>query len=111
MTEEQFYGHHHMEAYLEKEIFKGYKNGTFIDVGAHDGVTGNNTLFFEKFRGWRGINFEPLPHVYQKLVANREKCVNLNVAVSDKDGEAEFSAIRDTRRLYQVLKARMIIAI
>lgn len=39
------------DRYLDENIFKGFRNGTFVDVGAHDGLTINNTLFFEKERG------------------------------------------------------------
>ena len=30
---------------LEKYVFKGHKNGFFMDVGAHDGISINNTLY------------------------------------------------------------------
>ena len=43
-----FHSQFNQDAYLEKYVFKGYKNGIFMDVGAHDGVTINNTLYFEK---------------------------------------------------------------
>ena len=39
----------YQDKYLEENIFKGYKNGVFIDVGAHDGISINNTLYFEKY--------------------------------------------------------------
>jgi FkbM family methyltransferase len=78
------------DLFLDKEIFKGYRNGIFVDVGAHDGVTINNTLFFEKERGWTGINCEPLPEVFSKLQHNRPNCENLNVAINETDGTAEF---------------------
>lgn len=37
--------YHSQDQYLEENIFKGHKNGFFVDVGAHDGKTINNTLF------------------------------------------------------------------
>jgi FkbM family methyltransferase len=78
------------DEYLETQIFKGYKNGVFVDVGAHDGVTINNTLYFERQHDWTGINVEPLKQVYDKLVINRPKCHNINCAVSNQNGTAEF---------------------
>lgn len=78
------------DKYLEENIFKGFKNGLFIDVGAHDGITINNTLFFEKYHNWTGINIEPIKAVYDKLVVNRPNCINLNCAVANNDGYAEF---------------------
>jgi FkbM family methyltransferase len=75
---------------LEKHIFKGFKNGVFVDVGAHDGVTYNNTLFFEKNHEWIGLNIEPIPSVFQSLVQNRPSCINLECAVTDTNGSEKF---------------------
>ena len=33
-----FYSQDNQDKYLETHIFKGYKNGFFIDVGAHNGI-------------------------------------------------------------------------
>jgi FkbM family methyltransferase len=78
------------DEFLEKNVFKGFKNGVFIDVGAHDGVHINNTLYFEKYNNWSGINIEPIKSVYDRLVVNRPKAINLNCAVCNSDGTAEF---------------------
>lgn len=37
------------------EIFKGKRDGFFIELGAYDGLTQSNTAFFEFSRGWRGV--------------------------------------------------------
>ena len=86
----QFYSQYSQEQSLENCIFKGFKNGTFMDVGAHDGVDLNNTLFFETTHNWKGINVEPIKLVYDRLVTNRPNCININCAVSDCNGNAEF---------------------
>jgi FkbM family methyltransferase len=78
------------DSYLENNIFKGYKNGFYVDVGAHDGIRINNTLYFEKYNNWRGINIEPNKKVFDKLVINRPNDINLNCAVCNNDGETEF---------------------
>ena len=78
------------DQYLENQIFKGHKNGFFVDVGAHDGISINNTLFFEQMHGWSGINIEPIPSVYNKLQKNRASCINLNCAINDTEGEIDF---------------------
>lgn len=85
-----FNSQQNQDKFLEDNFFKGFKNGVFIDVGAHDGVTINNTLYFEKFNNWSGINIEPIKSVYDKLLVNRPKAVNLNCAVCNSDGTAEF---------------------
>jgi FkbM family methyltransferase len=78
------------DEFLDKKIFKGFMNGFFVDVGAHDGVSINNTICFEKEYGWTGINIEPVLDVYDKLQHNRPNCININVAIDKHDGETEF---------------------
>jgi FkbM family methyltransferase len=78
------------DEYLENNIFKGYKNGFYVDVGAHDGITINNTIYFNKNNNWCGINIEPIKNVFDKLVINRPTDINLNCAVCNNDGETEF---------------------
>jgi FkbM family methyltransferase len=85
-----FHSQDNQDKYLETNIFKGYKNGFYVDVGAHDGITINNTLYFEKNNNWRGINIEPIKKVFDKLVINRQNSINLNCAVCNNDGETDF---------------------
>lgn len=85
-----FYSSHKQDEFLEKMIFHGYKNGIFVDVGAHDGRSINNTLYFEETNNWSGINIEPITDVFNRLVQNRPNSINLNCAVSNSDGTAEF---------------------
>lgn len=72
--------------------FKHKRGGTFIDIGAYDGVTGSNTYFFETIRGWSGVLVEPMPAQRAKAAQNRNSPI-LEYAVSDQDGEAEFIAV------------------
>jgi len=85
-----FYSSHKQDNFLEDYVFKGLKNGVFVDVGAHDGRSINNTLYFEETNQWTGINVEPIPDVYKCLIKNRPTSINLNCAVSNNDGTAEF---------------------
>jgi FkbM family methyltransferase len=85
-----FYSQYGQDKYLENNIFKGLKNGIFVDIGAHDGVSINNTLYFEKNNGWTGINVEPIKNIFDKLIINRPNNINLNCAVCNNDGETEF---------------------
>ena len=86
----KFYSQDHQDEFLETNVFKGFKNGFFVDVGAHDGVSINNSLFFEKNNDWTGINVEPIESVYSKLIVNRPQCININCAVNNEDGFSEF---------------------
>ena len=85
-----FYSQDKQDQFLHENVFKGFRNGVFVDVGAHDGKSLNNTLFFEQALGWTGLNVEPLPYVYEQLKINRPNCVNINVAVDNNEGFAEF---------------------
>jgi len=85
-----FYSQDGQDRFLEEHVFKGYKNGTFVDIGAHDGVSFNNTLHFEMNHQWTGINVEPIKKVYDQLQRNRPTSININCAVCNQDGETEF---------------------
>lgn len=85
-----FYSQFSQDKYLEENVFKGFKNGIFVDVGAHDGISINNTLYFEKFNNWSGVNIEPIKKVFDRLVINRPTSININCAVCNKDGETDF---------------------
>lgn len=53
------------------EAYVGYDGGYFVELGANDGVSQSNTLYFEKYRHWKGLLVEPAPHKYQLCRANR----------------------------------------
>ncbi len=61
------------------------KKGFYVDVGANLPATDSVTKFFYD-RGWRGINIEPIPHLYEKLVAARPKDINLNIGIAKTKG-------------------------
>lgn len=87
------------DKYLEKNIFKGKFNGTFVDIGGHDGLDGSNTLFFELFRNWSGLCIEAAPSQY-KIMTRTRTAECMNVAISDFEGEAEFLEV--TKGLHQM---------
>jgi FkbM family methyltransferase len=99
-----YYSQEGQDRFLDATIFKGHRSGTFVDVGAHDGKTINNTLFFEESCGWSGINIEPIAEVYEKLSAARPACINLNCAVSETDGTADFICNRGYTEMISGLK-------
>jgi FkbM family methyltransferase len=85
-----YYSQDKQDYFLENSVFKGYKSGIYVDVGAHDGVTINNTLYFHKNNKWNGINIEPIKSVYDKLLINRPNDKNINCAICNYDGKTEF---------------------
>ena len=61
---------------------------TYVDIGAGDPTELSVTrLFYD--RGWRGINIEPGPR-FSALKRERPDDINLQVAVANEDGTAEF---------------------
>ena len=85
-----FYSQCSQDKYLENKFFKGYKNGFYVDVGAHNGIDINNTLYFERNNNWNGINIEPIKKIFDSLVKNRPNDININCAVCNHNGETEF---------------------
>ena len=69
-------------------VFSRKPDGFYVDVGAGDPVLHSVTkLFYDA--GWSGLNVEPGPR-YEKLVKARPRDVNLGVAVSTTEGEADL---------------------
>jgi FkbM family methyltransferase len=76
------------EDVLLNRAFKGQPDGFYIDVGANDPVAGSVTkLFYD--RGFRGINIEP-GRVFSRLAQARPRDINLQLALSDREGESTF---------------------
>jgi FkbM family methyltransferase len=86
----QYYSQFGQDKFLDTKVFKGFRDGIYMDIGAHDGISLNNTLYFERELGWRGVNIEPNPDVYEKLLQNRPNSACVKCAVSSENGTAEF---------------------
>ena len=67
------------------EKMAGKRNGFFIDIGASDGISANNTLSLEKYYGWKGILIEGNRFSFDKLVKNRPQQICLNEIISDRE--------------------------
>lgn len=80
------------DRFLDEQVFGGKRGGTFVEVGAFDGVTLSNTWFFEKQRGWSGICVEPSPRVFARLQSERD-CICVCAAVGQSEGTAAFLVV------------------
>jgi FkbM family methyltransferase len=69
--------------------FEDQATGFYVDVGAYDPFNASNTLVLYR-RGWTGINIEPNPLAFARLLRFRPRDINLGVAISDTEGEASF---------------------
>ena len=86
-----------MEDVLLDRLFRGRK-GTYIDVGANHPTLINSTYYFYT-RGWRGVNVEPVRSAFDLFGEKRPEDLNLQVAVSDVDGELPFYEVADCNGL------------
>jgi FkbM family methyltransferase len=90
------------DRFLLENFFRGKRGGVFVDVGAYDGETFSNSLFFERTMGWTGLCVEPLPAAFARLRATR-RAICENVCVADFEGEAEFTEADDPGRNEKML--------
>ncbi len=65
------------------------QEGFYIDVGAnHPQLLNNTKRFYDK--GWRGVNIEPNPTLFNLLQQERINDINLNVGLGKEKGEMYF---------------------
>lgn len=71
------------------------ENGYFVEFGATDGVTGSNTLLFERHAGWSGILAEPA-RIWHQMLAKNRKCIVAHECVWRASGDqVEFRQAAD----------------
>ena len=70
------------------------KVGFYVDIGAHHPFRYSNT--YKLFQsGWSGINIDASPETINLFKRHRPKDINLNLGVSNCDGELEFYQFED----------------
>ena len=74
---------------IHEVFFKDYSSGFFIELGAYDGITGSNCLFFEKFKNWDGIAIEASETQFVKLEKNRS-CTTVKTVIGERVEKVEF---------------------
>jgi FkbM family methyltransferase len=84
-------------AQLMQDLYVCYKlkekrNGFFVEFGATDGVSINNTVLLERNFGWKGILAEPFPHWHAALDRNRRCAIDHRCVWSETGREIEFLA-------------------
>lgn len=86
-----YYSQDGQDKWIAEELFPRKEKGTFVDIGAHDGINFSNTYHLEQ-KGWRGIAIEPNPAVYKKLAENR-KCITIQGCIAPSSGKKKFRYI------------------
>lgn len=82
------YSQFNIDTYL-CELFKNTKHGFFIEAGANDGVSQNNTFLLEKSLKWNGLLVEPNIHAFNSCKTHRS-CIIENYALVPFDFQDEF---------------------
>lgn len=77
-----------LEDVLLRRCFEGVTDGFYVDIGAHHPTNASVTRWFYE-QGWSGINIEPGDGIVH-LRADRPRDINLELAVSDREGETTF---------------------
>ena len=72
-----------------EEIFNFKRNGYFVDIGASDGFSINNTYIMEKQLQWEGICIEANPSFFKNLELNR-RCLKFNACLDYTNHEVDF---------------------
>ena len=65
-------------------------SGVFIEIGASDGLTDNNTYLLEKL-GWNGICFEANKSFWEELTKNRKCIIDSRAVYSESHRAVSFS--------------------
>lgn len=86
----EYHSQFKQDEFLNESIFKNKENGVFVEIGADDGICHSNTLFFEKYKNWKGICIEPRKSAFEKLTKNRN-CICENVCISEEEGVKDFT--------------------
>jgi FkbM family methyltransferase len=79
-----------MDKKLEKYL--SFREGTFIEAGANDGIAQSNSYFLEKKLGWRGVLIEPVPK-YARMCQRSRKARVFNCALGPLEKEGEVLEI------------------
>lgn len=89
------------ERFFKKRIEEGDFNGrvgTFIELGAFDGLHETNSRFYEACLGWEGLLIEGNPVVYESLLVNRPSTHKMSLAPSckEKGNSVQFADVART---------------
>lgn len=81
-NKKNYYSIHNLDKKIEGYL--PHDNGFYVELGANDGVSQSNTLYFERYKNWKGVLVEPTPHNYLKCLTNRSNANHIacNACVS-----------------------------
>lgn len=87
----QFYSQQGEDLFIYLNLInQNRKDGTYLELGAWDGLVYSNTKFFQDELSFKGLLIEPIPDVYQRLVKNRSLDICENKAITSSEGSVTF---------------------
>ena len=89
---------------LLDNIFKNQSHGFYIDVGCQHPVMNNNTYLLYK-KGWNGINIDLDKKNIDLFNFYRKRDLNINFAISSREGERELFFYHDKSAINTVEKS------
>lgn len=76
------------------------REGSFVEVGANDGLQHDHLRSLITSRPWHGIMVEPVPFVFARLrqtYAGMDRVILENVAIADREGPLPFYHLAQAR--------------
>ncbi|XP_066965704.1 protein Star-like [Macrobrachium rosenbergii] len=79
---------------IASAMFNGMRDGFFVEVGAVDGESLSNSMFFERELGWSGLLIEASPSYFKTLQKKNRKAYSIHaaLAVTTFASEVTFNA-------------------
>ncbi len=85
----QYHGQYFQDMIIDN-YFHYKRNGSYVDIGAHDGITISNTYFLDHQRNWSGFCIEPIECVFKQLCENRPNAHKINCLVGSESTIKQF---------------------
>jgi FkbM family methyltransferase len=83
------------------------EDGTYLELGAWDGLVYSNTKFFQDTLSFNGVLIEPIQSTYTRLTQNRPKDFCVNAAVAQEEGTAEYLGDQPTAGISKTISNHM----
>lgn len=95
MPLKESFSYHGEDKFAWREFFLGCRGGTFVELGALDGIRQSNTLAMEREAEWKGVLIEASPSSFARLQINRPDQILVRAAMCDIAGSVEFVTLGD----------------
>lgn len=95
ITGKETYSQCHQDVWVLHET-ESKRNGYFVDFGATDGITINNTYLLETKYDWKGIVAEPNSIYHDDLVINRNCHISQRCVFVESDRKVPFIEVESS---------------